>query len=176
MKDNDLIRALRLEITKQLSDAGLDNFQVLRHYQPSTQAVKASALDKIKTKVYVQRVTNNPINPVGYATDTAIVHNFRARIQINVLHYFDINDPDELTAEDVCQLISSRLFTMPAIESLRSYGVRLESRGSITNSFFVNEASRYESNPSFDLIVTYQSNGRRNVDSIVDVTGNLKTV
>jgi hypothetical protein len=163
MTDNQMMIALIAELNKQLTDYGITNFEVCRSQQPTTQHVGADKDDYIKTRVFLYSITNPSIGKSwAYKGD---ISNFEREdtqhksksIQISVVHYFDYEDINALTPEDMANLVHDLIDSIDSIKSLREDGVYLESAGGVRPVFMLNDKDNTESLPNFDIVVNYQS-------------------
>lgn len=86
--------------------------------------------------------------------------------QFGALVQDDINDDDQLLADDVLSIARSCLSSLPFVESLAKMGIGVQRPTDILNPVFVNEHDQYEFNPNFTIVFTHD----RAIEQLVPYT------
>lgn len=178
MLDGQIVNALITEIENQLTIYGLANFRVTRSNQPTNQHAGAT-LGKSKYVVLVTPISNPKIGWGRKYNDdetVTITHNQAKTYQIDALVDFDPSDLNDIPASDLCSIVSDMIQQPDAIRNLRDSGVRVENCGDVRPTFSVNNEDRFESTPSFDLTVTYNSQYTKSAPDIDGVNHTLEGV
>lgn len=175
MLDADIVSALITEIRTQLEQYGIASadLNVMRSSQPTAQypgAVPGTA----PYQVYIQPVTNEQVGwsrkysgaPGSYTR--TVKHTKIRDYQISTLTDFDPATMAVLPAHDLAEILSDMLQQPSATQSLRESGVYVISTTAVRPVFEVNKQDLWQSMPSFDIRVSYNSEYSRTVDTVSD--------
>ena len=112
---------------------------------------------------------NTPPNPQGTYTKTSVQW-IEGRFQVSSMV---IQNPSELslpTALDVVRYLAMYLNAPPIVRSLKKRGVSVLKIGTVRNPWDKDDRDIFESTPSFDIVVQYQSE----IDFTVPATNIVK--
>lgn len=178
MLDGQIVKEIRLEIINQLTIYGINpaDLRVSRSNQPTAQYQGASSSTE-KYQVFITPVANVAIGwSRNYNATLDSTHVKQKAYQISCLVDFDPSDLNNFPASDLAQIINDMLQQTDAIKNLRDAGVFLHECQPVRPVFVVNGANEYESEPSFDIVVSYNAVYSKTYDVIEDVQGTVDTV
>lgn len=175
--------ALSSEIRGQLVGLGFDTneIRIVRGSQPTKQAVGA-AKDMRKFQVFLTPVTPGKVvmtktNRIdGEELKADYTHSQMLTWQVDCLTYFDPSDINSIDAHNLCQTINDLMGHFDALKSLRDQGVSIVNCGAVRPSYTIMDSDTYESTPSFDLQINYNSQYTKTVPSTSEVTGEFNEV
>lgn len=169
MLDGQIVNALMTEIENQLGLYGIApaDLRVTRSDQPTGQASGAVSGTE-KYQVFISPVTSQQIGSGWKRTVSEIKYDqTKAKsYQITCLVDFDYEDPSAFPASDLAQIINDMIQQRDAVRNMRAKGVYLQQCTDVRPAFFVNQSDQYESGPSFDITVIYDSGYTKSVDLI----------
>lgn len=178
MKVAEVIRA-QLVDHFNIQDSDL---RVTRSFQPTTQYAGARAGSE-KYQVYITPIT--PPQPVGEGfSDTFngmnISRDFRTirsvTYQIDCLADYQPQNQDDIEAQDLCYAVRELLMHLDAIQTLTDLGINIESSTNIRPTFSVTSEREFESTPSFDIKLSYNSSYIKQTSVIESIDGSLNKV
>lgn len=155
-----------------------NDLRVTRSFQPTQQAPGARP-DSKKYQVFIAAVT--PPQPIGGgftdsgATSSSISRNYRTvrsvRYQIDCLANYQPQNPDDIEASDLCYAMRELLTQLDAIQKLTEIGIYFESATDVRPQFTVSSENQFESTPSFDVKLTYNSSYTKDTAVIQSIDG-----
>ena len=171
MLDNELFAHIRTELKERLAaftQYDLSDVKVKRSYQPTQQNTGDDRL------VVIHRISNPQVGGgIVYNGTNRVEQKFkRATFQFDSLAPIIPSDETALTANDILTISADLLQSYSSIRNLREKGVNIERVTDVRPSYFINDKSRFESSPSFDLTVNYQHDYENETPSVEGVTGN----
>lgn len=181
--DNPIILALIEEIESQLVSIGFDlsDLMVSRGSQPTSQHAGA-VTDTAKYQVFITPITRSkPVmqrkdNVVADEIQATYTHSNLITFQIDCLTDFDPSDVSSIDGNNFAQTINELLGHFDALSSLRSKGVSIVNCGSVRPSDTIMDAGLYESTPSFDLQINYNSQRTKTLPGTSTVSGTINRV
>lgn len=178
MLDGQIVKAIITEIRTQLEWYGIasGDLRISRSNQPTVQ-YQGATTNTEKYQVFITPVTNIAIGwSRKYNGTLDFTHVKQKSFQISTLVDFDPSDLNDIPANDLAQIINDTLQQTDAIKNLRDAGVFLHECQPVRPIFVVNGANEYESEPSFDIVVSYNAVYSKPYDIIEDVQGTVDTV
>ena len=176
MKDGQIINALMLEIENQLAIYGIlpADLHVTRSNQPSSQYSGATSSTK-KYQVFLTPVVSTQIGSGSDRQGDKInyQHVKAKSYQISCLVDFDYADVEAIPAHDLAQIINDMLQQRDAARNLRTKGVQVQECSNVRPTFSVNNSDNYESEPSFDITIIYQSSYTKEIETIEETVNPL---
>jgi hypothetical protein len=181
--DNPIVLALIEEIESQLEGDGfnMSDLMVSRGSQPTSQHAGA-VTDTAKYQVFITPITRS--NLVMQRKDNVVVDEIQATythsnlmtFQIDCLTDFDPSDSSSIDGNNFAQTIKELLGHFDALLSLRGKGVSIVNCGAVRPSYTILNAGLYESTPSFDLQINYNSQRTKLLPSTGVVNGTMDRV
>lgn len=181
--DNPIILALSEEIEDQLVNIGFDltDLMVSRGSQPTSQHAGA-VTETAKYQVFITPITRSNLvmqrtdDTSGTELEATYTHSNLMTIQIDCLTDFDPSDSSSIDGNNFAQTIKELLGHFDALSSLRSKGVSIVNCGAVRPSYTILNAGLYESTPSFDLQINYNSQRTKTLPSTSTVSGTTERV
>jgi len=175
MLDGQIVAALISEIKTQLVIYGIASADLIvsRSNQPTAQNAR-----RAKYQVFITPVSNTQ---VGWSrkyvdNDLKINHVKQKSYQISALADFDPTDAASIPAHDLVQIVNDMIQQPDSVRTLKGKGVDVQECGNVRPSFEVNEGDNWESQPSFDIVVSYNTEYIKPVSLFDDVTGEINRV
>lgn len=185
--DGLVIKALsdvmRSQLTTFFGIADSD-LSISRSYQPTKQLSGARSGSK-KYQIFITPVAGGAAVGSGFDDElsddeTQVERSYRTirpvTYQIECLANFDIADDESLEGMDLAQMTREMLDQLDTIEQLTEIGIFMESATMVRPSFSVNNESQFESSPSFDLVLTYNSVYVKGRDMVTSVNETMERV
>ncbi len=179
---NPIFIALIEEIESQLIGIGIDaaDLEVSRSNQPTAQHAGATG-STAKYQVFLTTASRGAVvmerTTSGETELTASYkHNNTMTVQIDCLTDYDPADEDSIDANNFIQTIYELLKQFDALSSLRDKGVSIINCGAVRPSYTIMDSGFYESTPSFDLQINYNSQRSKVVPSTNTVSGDIYEV
>jgi hypothetical protein len=170
MLDGQIVAALISEIKTQLGIYGIASADLIvsRSNQPTAQNAR-----RARYQVFITPVSNTQVGYVRRYVDSAlkINHVKQKSYQISALADFDPTDATSLPAHDLVQIVNDMVQQPDSVRTLKGKGVDVQECGNVRPSFEVNEGDNWESQPSFDIVVSYNTEYTKPIPFVVDVTG-----
>lgn len=173
------------EIAAQLVQKfGIDiaDIHVTRSYQPSTQYVGARE-STAKYQIFVSPVTPSATIGRGHTdklNGDVLERDYReivpATFQIDILSDFNPLNVDDYEAMDLANAARNMIMQLDAISNLTALGIFIEKATAVRPSFTVTSDAEFESTPSFDLSLTYNSSYIKQVPVIESITGSTTNI
>lgn len=171
-----LAGVIQSQLTTYFSIADTD-LNISRGYQPTKQYAGAVSGAK-KYQVFI-----NPITPGGAVGggfednytdgDDQVSRSYTAikkvRYQVECLADFDINDDSSLEGMDLAQIVKDLLTQLDTIEELTAIGIFIVSCTDVRPAFSTSSNSNFESTPSFDVTLSYNSQYDKDLGRVVTV-------
>lgn len=178
LSDNPIVLALREEIITQLEIQGFDSqdISVTRGNQPTSQHSGAVKNTK-KYQVFITPITRNKVvmsKTTRIDIDqlkTDYLHNKIITFQIDCLTDFDHSDINSIDANNFSEIVNNLLMHFDALKTLREKGVSVVTVGAVRPSYNILNSGVYESAPSFDLQINYNSQYTKDENGTSEVIG-----
>jgi len=181
--DNPIFAALSTEIRSQLVSIGFDtsDIRITRGSQPTQQA-SGAVTDTKKYQIFLTPISRSKVVMTkesridGEDLKADYTHNKILTWQVDCLTDFDPTDIDSIDANNFCETINDLLGHFDAIYRLRNSGVSIVNCSAVRPSYTILNSDSYESTPSFDLQINYNSQYTKTVPSTSTVTGGIYEV
>jgi hypothetical protein len=155
-----------------------NDLRVTRSFQPTQQATGARSGSK-KYQVFITAII--PPQPVGGGftdsgeTSSSISRTYRTvrsvRYQIDFLADYQPQNVDDIEASDLCYAVRELLTQLDSIQKLTALGIYFESATDVRPQFTVSSDNQFESTPSFDVKLTYNSSYTKDTAVIQSIDG-----
>lgn len=158
----DIISLLR----EAVSAKGITGFTVMRSYQPvDTQNQPVILIHRISQNRYGWRGRKDKvINGVMRHIER---YYQELRFQVDVLKKINIQNPEELTASDIANMLVDWLESDKGLKVMRSYGFMPLRIQAMPENQFVNQHDNFQINPHFDIIFYIEQEIEEN-QSVID--------
>ncbi len=177
MLDGQIVAALIAEIKRQLNLYGVSDLRVSRRSQPTRQH-SGAAQGAEKYQVFIEPVTNTNIGwgrtysqQPDESLGLTINHVKQKTYQISALSDFDPANPSDIPAHDLAHIVADTLEHPDSIRALKSAGVNILSCTPVRPAFDLNESDQWESTPSFDVVVSYNTQYTKPAQVVGDTIG-----
>lgn len=177
MLDGQIVAALMTEIRTQLVSYGINtnDLRVARSDQPTAQNAGSK-----KFEAYITPVTNTDVGWLRrYGNDYSsltINHVDQSSYQISTLTLFNPANPNDIPAQDLAKIIHDMIQHPDAIRTLKSKGVDIQECSPVRPSFQLNDSDEFESMPSFDVTVSYNSAYTKAIPVVTSADGEITGV
>lgn len=179
MNDGLIVKALIQEIKTQLGIYGIQpaDLRVTRSNQPTAQYPGATN----GAKPYQVFITPVASTQVGYdrrysGSDLTLNHVKQASYQISIMTDFDPATMTVMPAHEVAQIINDMIQQPDAIRTLKAAGVDIQSCTDVRPAFEVSESEQWQSMPSFDIVLSYNTQYVKPVPGVTYTDGTLDSV
>lgn len=161
----------------------ISDLNVSRNFQSTTQFIGAEEGAK-KYQVYLSPTTSPSRVGRGFkvtSTDSGTVTNEYQEIkscviQVDCFANYDPEDNTSIEGMDLAELVSEMLMQQDVIETLTAIGIYPENCTQVRPAFSIDNKSQFESTPSFDYSLTYNSNYVKSLDKVTSVEGTIYRV
>lgn len=167
----DIISLLKMAVqAKNISDC-----TVMRSFQPVDVQIQPTILiHRISQNRYGWRGRKDKvINNVMHHVES---YHQELRFQVDVLKKIDVNNPNDLTATDIANLLVDWLESDKGLKEMRSLGFMPLRIINMPESTFINQHDNYQINPHFDIICYIQQEIDENQDIVDGYEFTLKGV
>ena len=160
MTDNQVWVILKRTLDEALSRAGLSSVLVIRAYQQRLQGTEASEQQVVYFHRNSSRKYGFPkketieVNPGEFITKEK--YWIESVYQVTSQFEEDPSNLAQLTPFDIVDIIASQLQSDYVLQSLLSQGIGTDRITEIRTPYFKDDSDRFEQEPNFDLVLTYQ--------------------
>lgn len=167
--DNSLIQIFLPIINAGLTADGYTGVQVMQSNQPTQQGIPTSPT------IYFFKVASRRYGYLGRldewdANTTTMIHTenqyYESTWQVSALVLQNPATPNQYTASDLVDEVSSILVSDVSRETLNTNGIGILRINDIVNPYFVDDRDNFEASPSFSFTLTYE-NFRESTNPVV---------
>lgn len=113
------------------------------------------------------------VNDVFVHTETYIIESV---YQVSVEADDNPSDETQITSFDIAQELAGRLQTIATRLNLKNQGVNIIRITEVRTPYFLNDADRFEGEPSFDFTISYEQDIISSVPAVADLEDNIYRV
>ena len=179
MNDNQIIALIISVMRTGLDALGMDTVLVKQQYQPRQSGIEkqpALYITKILAPRYGYPSRKDEFNEsTNQFTHTETIWR-TPTYQVNGYALQDPRDITGLTASDITERAADIMQSSATRLALLAECVGIIRITDVRENYFVNERRRYQQNPSFDFVLSYQSTITTTVDPVTDYCINTKPV
>lgn len=180
MQDNKLIAALIATIRTGAVSVGLpDGIAVKQANQPTQQGAESGAA------IYLTKVIGNRCGWPGHVEyfdaqamkmRRRTTQVYQTTFQINALARQNPADVNSLTASDILDRVATLLNGPIGMALLRKTGIGVLRVTDVRNPYFKDDMGRFESSPSFDIVLTHKTETVSDIDAVAVTEINIGRV
>ncbi|MDE9552556.1 phage gateway protein [Xenorhabdus bovienii] len=149
MTDNEVYRAIRNQLLKQLAEAGIA-ISVVAGFQSTKQGREASFVMFFPIEEAAHGWQGRNYHIVGRDANHRETQLVEKTLQVQ-----GIGTYDTFTANDITATVRMIINSLPFVEALRKQGIGVQRAGNLRTPFFINDQGNYEMSPSFDVKITH---------------------
>lgn len=180
MLDNQLIAALISTLRTGAASAGLPADLVVKQANQPTQQGAES-----RPTIYLSKVSHNRYGWPGSSEffdreylqmRRRTTQVYQTTFQLNALSKQDPKDLNSLTASDLLDRAAALLNGPIGMALLRKTGIGVLRVTDVRNPYFKDDMGRFESSPSFDIVLTHKTETVSDIDAVAVTEINIGRV
>ncbi len=159
MNDNQIIALIITVLRAGLTSIGITNVLIKQQFQPRQSAIETSPtlyLSKITAPRYGYPSRKDVYNSTTRQFDHSETVWRTPTWQVSGYALQDPTNIDSLTASDMTERAADVMQTSATRLLLLAQGVGIIRITDVRENYFLDERQRYEQNPSFDFVLSYQ--------------------
>ncbi|MDC9591178.1 hypothetical protein PSI23_18255 [Xenorhabdus sp. XENO-10] len=149
MTDNEVYSAIRHQLLKQLSEAGIA-VPVVAGFQSTKQGREDRFVMFFPIEEAAHGWQGRNYHVVGRDANHTEIQLVEKTLQVQ-----GVGTHDKFTANDITATVRMIVNSLPFVESLRKHRIGVQRAGNLRTPFFINDWGDYEMSPSFDVKITH---------------------
>ncbi|MDE9533686.1 hypothetical protein KKI91_02835 [Xenorhabdus bovienii] len=149
MTDNEVYRAIRNQLLKQLAEAGIA-ISVVAGFQSTKQGREDSFVMFFPIEEAAHGWQGRNYHIVGRDANHRETQLVEKTLQVQ-----GVGTHQALTANDITATVRMMVNSLPFVAALRKQGIGVQRAGNLRTPFFINDQGNYEMSPSFDVKITH---------------------
>ncbi|CDL85471.1 phage gateway protein [Xenorhabdus szentirmaii] len=160
MTDNEVYRAIRHQLLKQLAEAGIA-ISVVAGFQSTKQGREDSFVMFFPIEEAAHGWQGRNYHVVGRDANHRETQLVEKTLQVQ-----GVGTHQDLNASDITATVRMIVNSLPFVDALRKKNIGVQRAGNLRTPFFVNDQGNYELSPSFDVKITHSRDIKPNTAAI----------